>query len=109
MKRLFKIVIPAILMFLLVYALRGGKNILEGLYILFPMIYLCMGFMASRFVSELLIGMIVTSLAFIIPIHLWYHMGTCIELIFIYALLGCVGYLAKKFLIKKRKKAEKKS
>jgi len=96
MKRLLKIILPAVLMFVLVYTLRGGKNILEGLYILFPILYFCMGLMAVRFVSELLICMLLTSTTFLISINLWYHMGTCFECIFIYVLLGCLGYRMKK-------------
>ena len=101
MKKLLKIIIPAVLMFILVYLLRGGKNILDGLYIIFPLMYVVMGIIYSDFVKELLWGTLLTSIFFIIPINIWYHMGSCLDLACVYFLLSCITYFIKKTIKKK--------
>lgn len=106
MKRLCKIVIPCILMPSLVWLMRGGKDILDGLYIVFPLMYVVMGLVCKSPLSELLPVMFLTSLAFLVPINLWFHMGTCVELVFVYLFLGCIAYAVKRglFGIRRRKK-----
>ncbi len=96
MKRILKTIIPSILMVILIYFMRNGKDILEGLYIIFPIMYIILGLICSDFKKELLISMILTSLAFIIPINLWFNMGTCIDCVLIYNILSLIIFFIKK-------------
>lgn len=108
MKKIFKkiltIILPTVLMPVLIYFMRDGKDILDGLYFVFPIMYIVIGAISSSFVWELLPSAIFTSIAFLIPINLWFHMGSCIESALIYTLFACVSYMVKKLIEKKLKK-----
>ena len=43
MKKSIKIIIPCIIMFSLIYLWRDGKDILNGLFVAFPIIYMLLG------------------------------------------------------------------
>ena len=103
MKRIIKIIFPNVLMILLIYLWRDGKDILNGIYIIFPIIYIILGLMSSNFKNELLISLILLSASFLIPINLWFHMGRCIDLVIVYNILSGVSYLIKKKLVKQEK------
>ena len=75
-------------MLILIYLI----DILVGLYFIFPIMYILMGLLYSNFKKELLISMLLTSLAFIIPINLCFNMGTCIEWVLIYNILSCISF-----------------
>ena len=96
MKRIIKIIVPSILMLLLIYLWRDGKDILNGIYIIFPLIYIILGLIGSNFKNELLISLIILSISFLVPINLWFHMGTCIGLVIFYNILSCISYLIKR-------------
>ena len=100
MKRIIKIIIPSVVMGLLIYLWREGKDILNGIYIIFPLIYIILGLICSNFKRELLINLIILSISFLVPINLWFHMGTCFDLVIFYNILSCVSYLIKKKLVK---------
>ena len=100
MKRIIKIIAPSILMLLLIYVWRNGKDILNGLYIVFPIMYLLQGIICYNLKKELLISLILLSITFLIPINLWFRMGSCIGLVFFYNILSGISYLIS-CLIKK--------
>lgn len=102
MKKLVKIIIPSILMLLLIYIWRDGKDILNGIYIVFPIMFIISGLICSDFKTELIISFLLLSISFLIPINLLFNMGTCVDLVIIYNLLGCISYFIKS-KIKNRK------
>lgn len=83
-------------MLLLIYLWRDGKDILNGIYFIFPLMYIIIGLICSNFKKELLISLILLSISFLIPINLWFHMGTCMGLVIFYNILSSVSYLIKK-------------
>lgn len=95
MKKLIKIILPSILMLLLIYLWRDGKDILNGLFIAFPLMYILLGLICTDVKKELLISLILLSITFLIPINLWFHMGNCIEYVIIYNILSYTSYLIK--------------
>lgn len=95
MKKLVKIIIPSILMLLLIYIWRDGKDILNGIYIAFPIMFIISGLICSDFKTELLISFLLLSISFLVPINLLFNMGTCVDLIIIYNILGCISYFIK--------------
>ncbi len=60
--------------------------------------------MYSSLKKELIIGFTLSSVAFIVPINLWYHMGSCIEFLVIYNILGIISYLIKNKVVHKNKR-----
>ena len=96
MKRIIKIIVPSIIMILLIYLWRDGKDILNGLFIAFPLMYILLGIICIDFKKELLISLLLLSITFLIPINLWFHMGSCIEYVIIFSTLSCISYLIKK-------------
>ena len=99
-RRILRIVLPAIFIALLVCAMQGGKNILDGIYIIFPVIYIAIVLMNEKW--DVLISLVLTSIAFIIPINLLYNMGSCIDLLVIYNAIAGLAYLIR-FVIRKKK------
>ena len=95
MKKIIKIISPSVLMLLLIILWRDGKDILNGLYVAFPIMYIILGIVCSDLKKELLISLIFLSITFLIPINLWFHMGSCIDLVIIYNTLSVISYLIK--------------
>lgn len=101
-RRILRIVLPAIFIALLVCAMQGGKNILDGIYIIFPVIYIAIVLMNEK--RDVLISLVLTSIAFIIPINLLYNMGSCIDLLVIYNVIAGITYLIRVVIRKKKDK-----
>lgn len=95
MKSILKIIIPSILMLLLIYLWRSGKDILTGIYIVFPIMYVLVGIICSKSKIELVSSLILLSISFLIPINLMFNMGNCIDLIIIYNVLSVITFLIK--------------
>lgn len=112
MKKLFtviKIAIPIILMPILVYLMRGGKDILDGLFFVFPLMYVVFGAVCNALWKEWLVGILGISLALLLPINLWFHMGSCVEWALIYTALSLIAFFVrKKISAKKSKKSAQK-
>lgn len=107
MKFLFKalkITIPPILVLSLIFILRGGVDILAGLLIFFPVIYILMGIICTSWKAELVPFVILTGCAFLIPVNLCFNMGTCIEYVIAYTALSVISYLIKQKIKNKKKK-----
>jgi hypothetical protein len=101
-RRILRIILPAIFIALLVCAMQGGKNILDGIYIIFPVIYIATVLMNEKW--DVLVSLVLTSIAFIIPINLLYNMGSCIDLLVIYNVIAGITYLIKTVTRKKKDK-----
>ena len=95
MKKVLKVILPSILMIVLIYFMRGGKDILEGLYIVFPIIYIILGITNSNSKKEWIITIILISIAFLIPINIWFNMGSCIECVLVYSILSFICSIIK--------------
>lgn len=104
MKRILKILLPGAIMVSLVFCMRGGKDILTGLYIVFPILYIAAGVVCSGFTRELLPCLLLTSIAFLIPVNCWFHMGSCVDLTLIYIALGCISHWFKARMLNRRTK-----
>lgn len=103
MKKILKIVVPAILMFALIFLMRDEKAIIGGIYLLFPIMYVAIGIICRDLKKELLFSLLLTSVAFLIPVNLFFNMGPCIGLVLIYIALGCAVYFIKNAIKKKQK------
>ena len=99
-RRILRMVLPAIFIALLVCAMQDGKNILDGIYIIFPVIYIAIVLMNEKW--DVLVSLVLTSIAFIIPINLLYNMGSCIDLLVIYNAIAGFVYLIR-YVIRKKK------
>ena len=95
MKRIVKIIFPSILMISLIILWQEGKDILNGIYLVFPLMYIILG-ITFNLIKELLISLVLLSISFLIPINLMFNMGTCIDLVIIYNILSCISYLIKR-------------
>ena len=100
--KVLKIFCPALLTAVLVYAMRGGKEILEGLYFVFPALYLFIGIIPFKSKADFFLCLFLTTTAFLIPVNIWFNMGNCIDLSVIYIALACISWWTKKKIAKKR-------
>ena len=101
MKKIIKIIFPSILMLFLIFLWRDGKDILNGIYIFFPIIYISNSLIYSH-IKELILSLILLAISFLIPINLWFHMGSCVGLLIFYSILSGISFFIKK-LIENRK------
>ena len=101
MKKIIKIIFPSILMLFLIFLWRDGKDILNGIYILFPIIYISNSLIYSH-IKELILSLILLAISFLNPINLWFHMGSCVGLLIFYSILSGISFFIKK-LIENRK------
>ena len=58
--------------------------------------YIILGIISSDIKKELLLSLVLLSITFLIPINLWFNMGSCIGLVILYNILSSVSYLIKK-------------
>ena len=83
--------------------MRDGKAFLNGLFLLFPIMYVITGIICTDLKKELLFSLLLTSVVFLIPVNLYFDMGaSCIVWVLIYIALGCLVYFIKN-LVKKMK------
>ena len=101
---LFKLIFPAALICSLLFLLRGGKNVIEGIYIMFPLIFIYQGIFCSKNLILLAIGLVFSEASFLVFVNRLYHMGSCVDLAIIYALICLAAYLVKTLIIKRKKK-----
>lgn len=107
MKKIINIIAPSLLMLLLIYIWQDGKDILNGIYIAFPLIYIVIGLICNELKKELLISLILISISFLIPINLMFNMGSCIDLIIFYNLISIISYFIKKKFKRKKLQIDK--
>lgn len=98
MKRLIKFLLPSIIIVSFIYFFRDN-SILTGLYLLFPIIFILQGIMSSNLKKDLLLGVFISSLAFIIPVNMWFSMGNCIIFMCSYVLIGLFSFYLKNRII----------
>lgn len=103
MKKILSIILPSIIILEITFLSRDEKNILIGLFLLFPIIFIIQGLIYSDVKNELIIGFILSSVTFIMAITLWYNMGSCIELLVIYNILGIMSHAIKNKITYRKK------
>ena len=91
-----KIVVPSLAILWIIFALRGGVDILAGLFIFFPVLHILMGVVDKSLPFELFPSMVLANLAFLLPINLLFNMTDCIEFAVVYDLLTLLSFLVKK-------------
>ena len=102
-KTVLVILFPPLVIGVLSFALQGGKDILSGLYFIFPIMFLAQS-LFSKNIATLLCGMLLSTLSFLLTVRLFYHMGTCFDLAIFYLLIGGIAYFCRQLLQKKRAK-----
>lgn len=94
---------PPILIGVLSFALQGGKDILSGIYFIFPIIFLFQA-LFSKHIAVFLCGMLLSAFSFLVTVRLFYHMGTCFDLAIFYLLIGGIAYFSRQLVQKRRAK-----
>ena len=100
MKKLLEIFAPSILMIISIALMRQNHDILLGIYVVFPLLYIIIGLFSSS--KGFLLKLILISVSFVIPINLWFYMGSCIELVFLYSFLAVISYAIKNVISKNK-------
>lgn len=104
MKKFLAIILPSIIIFTFIWIdsmIPESKNILLGIFLLFPLIFIIQGYICSKLKGFLILGFFLSSIAIILPISVWYNMGSMITPVIIYILLGTLSF----FLFNKKRKS----
>ena len=102
MKKLLKLCLPALILLGLYSILSKSNYILSGIYFLFPLTFIVQSLIIKNNIKELLVGLFVSSVAFIVPINMFYSMGSCVELLIFYILLALNIYFIKERISSKK-------
>jgi hypothetical protein len=94
-----KILVPSFAILWMIFALRGGTDILAGLFIFFPILHIAMGAVDKSLPFELFPSMVLANLAFLLPINLLFNMTDCIEFAVAYDLLTLLSFWMKKKIL----------
>ena len=84
----------------IIFLLRGGIDIIAGLFIFFPIIYIVSGALCSD-AFELLSFNVLSACAFLIPVNVCFNMGTCIGYALVYIALSIVSFIIKRRIKRK--------
>ena len=99
MKKAISLILPSILILAFIFLDNmnpESKNIIVGIYLIFPIVFIIQGVIYSSLKSDVLIGFILSSLAIIIPTSILYNMGSLIGPVIIYIILGLTSYYVKR-------------
>ncbi|WHX97990.1 hypothetical protein [Neobacillus sp. DY30] len=95
MKKILSTILPSLVIFAFIWfdsLFPESKYILLGIYLLFPIIFIIQGIICPNSKKYMIIGFLLSSFAVIIPISVWYNMGSMITPVIIYLLLGIVSF-----------------
>lgn len=105
MKKILSTLVPGLLIFLLIYidetVFPDSKNILIGIYFIFPIIYIVQGIISANSIFVLVIGIVVSAVATILPTELWYNMSSLLIPVIIYSLLALLAFYVTNKITKK--------
>ncbi len=98
MKKTFSIILPSFLILTFIWVdsmFSESKYILLGIYFLFPMIFIIQGIIYSKSIKSMVIGCLLSSIAIIISISIWYNMISMLIPVIIYLLLAVCVFVIK--------------
>jgi len=105
LKKILSALLPGVLIFLLIYidetVFPDSKNILIGIYIIFPIIYVVQGIISANSIFVLVIGIVISAVATILPTELWYNMSSLLIPVIIYSLLALLAFYVTNKITKK--------
>lgn len=109
MKKILSIIFPCILISTLIYvdrfvASETSGYILVWIYFMFPLIFIIQGLVCSNSLKSMTIGFLLSSISVILPISMWYKMGSMIVPVIIYLLLGLIVAHLKNNIHKRKNK-----
>jgi len=99
MKKIISIILPSLLIFAFTYYDHFMREIYSsviifGIYLIFPIVFIFQGVICLNSKSSMIIGFLLSSVAVILPISLWYNMDSMVPAIIIYLLLGVAAFFA---------------
>lgn len=97
-KKILKIIVPSLLIlsFILIdRRIESSKNILVGLYLIFPMIFIIQGGLYKDFKKELVAGFMLSSMA-VLSMDFLYKMNSILPVLVIYIALGLISFFIMK-------------
>lgn len=95
MKKILSAILPGLLILIFMRidsTLPNSKNVIGGIYLFFPVIFILQGIVLNT-TKIMVIGFLLSSIAIIIPISLWYNMSSIIPAVIVYLILGVAAFL----------------
>lgn len=94
MRKVLPIILPAVLIALFSYLVRhGDKDLLIGIYLLFPNAFIIQGKLCSDSTKNLIIGLFLSAIGVLMPISIWYHVADMIPITILYTLFGIGSFI----------------
>jgi hypothetical protein len=109
-KKFLSIIIPSLIILALIcidhfIALKDSLYIVVWIYLGFPIAFILQGIICSNWKSNMMLGLLLSSISVIIPISIWYNLRSLFIPVIIYMLLGIFTYfitnkIKKSFIVK---------
>ena len=103
MKKITSLILPSLIILAFIFLDNMNpysKNILIGIYLIFPVIFIVQGGISNSKI-DIAIGFGLSAMAIILPISLLYNMSSLIGPIIIYIILGLISWFIKQKLFSK--------
>lgn len=101
MRKIISLILPSLIILGFIFLDNMNpysKNILIGIYLIFPVIFIVQGGICSNSKIDIAIGLGLSAMAIILPISLLYNMSSLIGPIIIYIILGLISWFIKQKL-----------
>ncbi|ASV67348.1 hypothetical protein CKF48_08435 [Cytobacillus kochii] len=95
MKMFFRVLFPSICIFIFTWICSFfpfSKILLLGIYVLFPLAFIIQGIICARLIKQMIIGFICSSAAIIIPVSYWFEVGSMVNAVILYTVLGLISF-----------------
>lgn len=96
MKMFFRVLLPAICMFIFTWICSFfpfSKILLLGIYVLFPLAFIIQGIICARLKKQMIIGFIFSSAAIMMSVSYWFEVGSMVNAVIVYTILGFISFL----------------
>jgi len=99
MKKIISTILPSLLIFSFIYydhfiCGKYSLAIIGGIYLLFPIVFIFQGGICSNSKSSMIMGFLLSSIAVILPISLWYNLSSVVPAVIIYLILGVIAFFS---------------
>ena len=96
MKKLIQTILPSLLIFIFIFIDSVGPsshNIIVGIYVLFPILYILQSIVLKDSEINLAIGFILSSIVIMVMTQIFYNMSSMIPALIVYIILGEVSFV----------------
>lgn len=107
MKKMLSIILPSLLIFTLIsidhfMLSKDSLYLVVWIWLAFPIIFIIQGVICSDSNKSMIIGFLLSAITVMIPVSIWYNVGSMIIPVIIYIVLGVIAFFLSRYVFKKQ-------